>query len=224
MTTTPKSETPDGNLPAALTKLEDAVAALMAPQIQAVNGRISYTQSRYQQLQEALVGITRERSGGVGSLPIWPDAFDLLTEIEQTVYLWRPLPATNYEWWFGTPHPADDRCRLARQLDALTAAKWRPQDCRLIDEHTGDVESWARRIDGMLIDTHTKYLDAACPQCDVRTVQRTSNAGELVNQPALQIDAAKGCHCLDCHTFWAPQYFRHLALQIGCPLPAGILE
>lgn len=212
----------DGNLPATLCTLQDAVAALIDPQAHTVRGALQLTDSRHTQLVTAIAGFTRERSGGASSLPIWPEAFDLLHEIERTVNAWRP-PPTNYEWWFGTPHPGDTRPRTVRQLAALPLAKWRPQDCDLLEEHSTNITKWVKRIDTLLADEHhSKHLTAPCPACDTRTVYR-NNGGERVRQAALQIDA-QGCHCLECHARWSPEYFVHLARVIGCPTPAGVLE
>jgi hypothetical protein len=202
----------DGFLPAALRRLNDTVADLTDPLPQLIDATIHYADSRYTQLRQAVAGISRARSGGMGSLPIWPDAFDLLMEIDRAIVDWcaaQDMPVT------GAPSGAE-------QLAALLVTSWRPQDVRLIDEHSGDLENWAQRIDLLLTENHVMELDAACPACNVRTVQR-QKAGEMVRQAALQVDA-DGCRCLECRTEWAPQYFVHLARVIGCPPPAGILE
>ena len=196
----------DGFLPGALRRLSDIVGDLIDPLPQLIGTKLHYADSRYAQLGQAIAGISRARSGGMGSLPIWPDAFDLLSEIDTSVNVWLPAPTL----------------RTETRLQVLLESPWRPQDVDTLDKHSDDVSRWVTRIDGLLTDDHTMELLAPCPACGVRTVQRL-RAGELVRVATLQVDA-NGCRCLDCHTEWAPQYFRQLARVIGCPPPAGILE
>jgi hypothetical protein len=198
---------PDGNLPAARRHLHNAVHALTAPQPHMLNNKIRYTDSRYTQLAQSVAGVSRARSGGTGRLPFWTDAFDLLTKIDRTTRSWYHGP---------TPEPT-----TVDQLLAMTRHRWRPQDTHLINQHARDIDAWTASIDALLIDNHHKELDAACPHCNTRTVQRHKD-GELVRQAALQL-GVDGCRCLGCHDFWPQDLLPHLAQLIGCDTPTGVL-
>lgn len=199
----------DGFLPAALRRLGNMVADLIDPLPQLIDGKLHYSNSRYRQLGQAVYGQRAVRGNGQSSIPIWTDAFDLLREIDVDVV-----------GWFA----AEDRPRTETRLVAMLESPWRPQDVSVMDAHADDLARWAQRIDGLMSETHVMELDAPCPACQARTVQRM-RAGELVRVAALQVDV-NGCRCLnpECETEWLPQYFRQLALVIGCPPPAGILE
>jgi hypothetical protein len=200
---------PDGCLPVALDRLYAAVAGLVDPIKQMLDGAIMVSPSWYEQLVGA---ITPRKGEGMGRLagrsvpPVWLDAVDLRVEIDDQTKQWQPdIPTT----------PA--------RLRAVAARAWRPQDTRTVDAFAGHVESWAVSVRSLLNPTPVKQLAAACPACDKRTVYRRDSAGELVRQPALQI-GVWGCECMACHAFWAPDRFVFLARVLGYDLPAGVLE
>jgi hypothetical protein len=205
---------PDGYLPAALRRFDKAITALAGPQPQIIDTRLRYTDSRYEQLHRAVRGQQGRRFGGTNTIPLWTDALDLLTDITHTVRAW-------YQHGRTDDDPPTAPTVLGR-LDTIALRAWRPQDVHVLDDYSTRIDAWTAAIDTLLDDVHTMELTVACPACATRTVQR-DRGGEMVNKAALQINA-DGCHCLECRTHWAPEYFRHLARVIGCPPPAGILE
>src|SRR5271166_2785737 len=86
----------DGNLPAALNRLQNAVSALTDPKPHILdNHHATYLDSLYTQLQEAIPGSKQHRTGIPGSQPpCWIDALTLLTEIDTATACWQPHPQT----------------------------------------------------------------------------------------------------------------------------------
>lgn len=202
----------DGSLPAALTALDDALHALIAPQSQLHDGRVVGTPSRYLQLLDAVSGEQVNTGGGGGSKsrpPCWLDALDLLNKIDTAVEILQPAHD-------GVP-PTVGRLRwLARR-------KWRPQDCRQLGQITDAIHEWATAIDALLNPPRKWTLPSPCPACGTAVVRRKDSAGESVRQPALQI-GVDGCHCVRCKAVWGPQLFVHLARVLGYEKPLGVLE
>lgn len=210
---------PDGSLPLALREFEDAVHALCSPQSRMVDNRLIPIPSRYQQLFDATDGEQVNTGGGGGAksrAPGWLDAFQLRDEIDTALAIWQPA-------FTGVP-PTVGR------LKWLLARKWRPQDCRQIQQIVTAVNEWATDIDALLDPEPVVYLmaphstgPAACTNCGTRRVYRIDSAGERVRQPALKV-TKDGCRCQHCHASWEPGQLRILAAALGYPLPEGCLE
>lgn len=201
----------DGNLPAALTELEDAVHALCGPQSRLINNRLVYISSRYMQLQEATEGEQSNTGGGGGSKsrpPFWTDAFDCLNEIDTAVEVWQPA-------FTGVP-PTVGR------LHHLQKRGWRPQDVRQIGQITTALVEWTAAIDALLDPPRRWSLPNPCPSCGTTIVYKRDNGGEQIRQPALQI-GPQGCFCARCKAHWSPDKFVFLARVLGS-LPENVLE
>lgn len=201
----------DGNLPAALTQLDDALHALTNPQTEYHNNQPIHAPSLYMQLWDAIQGEQATGHGVPRSMPpIWCDAADLLNEIDTAASAWQPQPD-------GIP-PTVGR------LKALRNRPWRPQDTHSINQITNALTSWAARITALLNPEHIKHVSAPCPSCGATTVYRKDSAGETVRQPALQIVTETGCTCQKCHAHWGPERYLFLCKLLDMPLPEGVLE
>jgi hypothetical protein len=212
----------DGQLRPALTRLADTVSALCDPQAQTVDGRLYWLDSPYQQLSEAVYTERSQTGSGVSKStpPLWVDAEDLLREIDIGVACAHPQTPP----FDGDLTPQNPPTAITiRRLRAIEAKKWRPQDVHWLDQFTARLESWAVSIKNLLTETAHWSLPNPCPACQTRTVYHKDSGGETVRQPALQI-GPMGCECQRCHAVWAPNLFAHLALVLGYPLPAGVLE
>jgi hypothetical protein len=202
----------DGNITAARQKLAKAIADLIDPQHRTIlrdNGTTRHTTiaSRYQHLQDSLGGQQVEtKAGGQARLPIWADAMDALTEIDQTVTRWCKR---------GT--------NTTQRLGHIDNHTFRPQDTDLVTDWARQLNSWINRIDQLLEPESTKEVLAPCPSCGQRYHYRIQ-AGERVREAALQVTGATGCTCLCCKTNWGPQQYLFLLRLIGGELPAGVLE
>lgn len=189
----------DGNLPAALRELDDALHALTNPQQQVINDQLMIGPSLYMQLWDAVSGESTN-GGGAGSgsksrPPVWIDAFDLCHEIDQAVECWQPMHT-------GTP-PTVGR------LKHLRARAWRPQDCRQLEQITTACAAWATSIDELMNPKPKWTLPYPCPNCQTTHVYRRDSSGEMVRQYALAL-SPEGCQCTRCHAQWAPGQFMFL--------------
>lgn len=196
----------DGSLPAALRRLTYAVSALCDPKPVHLPDQhhTTWTPSLYQQLRDSLPGQQGATRSPARSLPTcWIDCLDLLTEIDGTVAAWQTLD-------HHTHQPP-----TVQRLHLIETRPWRPQDCRSLDQISGCLEAWTRSITALLVDDHTKHVQAACPACGRTTVYRRDNGGDTIRTPALKLTTA-GCTCQHCHTTWAPSQFTFLARVIGC--------
>ena len=202
----------DGNLPAALNRLEHAVHDLIEPQTLYVDGKAHHAPGPYLQLAAATSGAGEQCGGSRGWLskpPVWIDAVQLLMEIDTAVEIMQPA-------FRGVPPTVGRlRCYVSRG--------WRPQDCRQIDQVSGNLEAWAKQIDALLNPKPVKHFSVPCPACGATRARRHKD-GELVSVPALQVSAETGCTCLVCRYVWEPARFRLLAEVLGCSLPDGVLE
>ncbi|ALA48631.1 hypothetical protein POPTART_85 [Mycobacterium phage PopTart] len=217
----------DGNLPAAKTRLGNAISALIDPKPEYTEGTTRWRDSLYDQLTEEIPGSQGNASRiPQSSPPLCIDAVELKTEIDATVAAWEP---SSY-WVFGPPYPVPQR-DLTREHTPLTVLRlqllerrpWRPQDTHGIEQISGRIEAWCESIKTMLNPPPKWSLPNPCPACDTAIVYRKNSAGETVRQPALQIGPS-GCVCQNCHHEWGPQLFQHLANVLGYELPAGVLE
>lgn len=210
----------DGSLPDARRQLDDAIAGLCDPKPQTLHdGTLTWLDSWYCQLRDAIPGSKRDRTGVSASQPpLWLDAAQLKQEIDTAVAIWeRPFPALPGDL-SDEPHPV-----TVLRLKAIQTRPWRPQDVKGIEQIAAAVASWVENIEALLTDKPRWTLPAACPACNRKTVYRHDSSGELVRQPALQI-GVHGCECASCHTTWGPSLFTHLARVLGYPLPEGCLE
>ena len=199
----------EGNLPAALKTLEDAIGRLCDSQRSYADGRLLTSQSLYCQLRDELAGSKGQSKGTAKSQPpIWVDDADLLIVIDRTTRTWNCRPGTTPE-----------------RLRELMLIHWRPQDCDRLTAMSGSILQWCEQIVALLNPTARWTLPAACPACNIATVMRRDSAGELVRQPALQI-SKDGCHCINpqCRTSWGPEKFMFLANLLGYEKPSGVLE
>jgi hypothetical protein len=208
----------DGSLPDARRQLDDAISGLCDPKPQTLHdGEVTWIDSLYVQLLEAVPGSKRERTGVSASQPpVWVDAMCLIQEIDTAVAIWeRPFPVLPGDLSDETPPVT------VLRLKAIRARLWRPQDCRNILQIAEAVASWSENIKSLLFPEPRWTLPAACPQCNTRIVYRMDSAGERVRQPALQLSTEGGAWCQKCQSTWHPQF---LARLLGYELPEGVLE
>lgn len=210
----------DGSLPHARNQLGDAISALCDPKPQTLHdGGLTWVDSWYVQLQDAIPGSKRDRTGVSASQPpVWVDALQLKHEIDTAAAIWeRPFPAP--------PGDLSDETEpvTVLRLRVINARTWRPQDVRSILQITEAIASWTENIQQLLTDKPRWHLPAPCPACGKKIVHRHDSSGELVRQPALQI-GTHGCECAGCHTRWAPEFFTHLARVLGYEKLDGVLE
>ena len=208
----------DGNLPAAISRLGDAISQLIEPRCQIIQGQMRWTDCWYLQLHASKAGDQgKGRQSVAGSIvPFWVDAVMLLGEIDTAVAAWEPRPLIDVSGDYVPP------ITMIR-LKAIFRRAWRPQDVSSIDQIGEIVRSWVKEISTKLDPPAKWSLPNPCPACSTAVVYRKDSSGERVRQPALQI-GPNGCECLKCHTVWSPQYFQHLASVLGMPKPAGVLE
>lgn len=225
--TSPHPLEEDGNIVAAMQRLDDAISALIDPKpetrkLEDGSTRIEWLDPLYTQLVEAIPGEKKHRTGVSASQPpMWVDASDLLHRINQTVTSWEkhwPIPLPSM--W---PFAYDDEYPTVQRLRILNRRKWRPQDTSTVESNAALIESWADKIRDLLADTPKLTLPNPCPACGEKIVYRRDSAGELVRRPALQI-GAHGCQCQNCQYLWEPAYYTHLAAVLGYDLPEGVLE
>lgn len=231
MTAAPQ-DTPGGNLPAARRRLEYAISALCEPKPVTVHRddgstHITWLDSAYSQLLDAVSGQTGERSGGAASAPLWPDMLDIRKKIDKQVAKWNPE--------YPLPDVADDEptpTTVAR-LWAINARKWRVEDVDLVESRTAIIDGWVKEIAEKLNPEPVIFLmapspakgAASCTACGTDYVWRKdpSDNNKPKRQPALRV-TKDGCRCQACHANWAPGSLRLLAAALGYPLPAGCLE
>lgn len=203
----------DGNLPAALKALHDAVHLLIEPRATLHEGAVINGPSLYLQLWDAVDGESTNGGGAGGGAksrpPFWIDAWDLKNEIDQTLEAWQPA-------FTGVP-------ATVGRLRCFVQRKWRPQDAKQMEGAAAVVAAWTNQVDELLNPKPKWTLAAACPACGTKTVYRKDSAGESVRQPALQIGPT-GCTCISCRYVWDPSRFQILAGALGYPLPPGVLE
>lgn len=201
----------DGDLPGTLDQLYAAVAALIDPRKELLDGLLHAAPSLYDELlselpSQAGKGLSYRSSHYKTAAPLWLDALDLKTEIDKRVAAWNPK---------GDSTPERLRGHASRQ--------WRPQDAKQLEQQAAELQSFALSITSMLTPQHVKHFSAPCPACGTRWVYR-HQAGERIRQPALQLVAATGCTCQACRAFWAPQHYLLLAQVLGLNSPAGVLN
>lgn len=205
--------TQDGHLPSALNRLEDAIAALCDPIQHIVDGRRRETPSWFDQLVDARTG--KQGTGGGGGKPVtelWLDAVMLADEITIAVQAWQPVRLAC--------HP---ECVSVRgRLEALVARSWRPQDCRSIDQISGNLEAWVKEISGLLSSEARLTLPNPCPECGERTGHRFDSGGEWVRCVALQV-SVDGAECTACRARWPREELPFLGRLLNYEPPAGVL-
>jgi hypothetical protein len=133
---------------------------------------------------------------------------DLRNEIDVAVEAWQPA-------FTGVP-PSVGRLRC------IQTRRWRPQDTRQIEQIANAVRAWADAVDALLNPPRHWTLPSPCPSCNTAIVYRRDSGGEMIRQPALQIDP-EGCFCTKCRAHWTPDKFVFLARVLGS-LPENVLE
>lgn len=207
----------DGNLPAALRQLGDAVSKLIDPQPLTHDDRLHWTDSLYDQLCDEIPGSQGNRSRVPhSSPPLCIDAAELKNEIDVAVAIWEPRPVIDVSVDNVSP-------MTVLRLQAIEKRGWRPQDVHGIEQIVSALAAWCESIANLLNPPPQWHLPNACPACDVAVVYRKNSGGESVRQPALKIGAT-GCICQNCHHQWGPALFQHLANVLGYQLPEGVLE
>lgn len=191
---------PDGDLPAALVKLRDAIDALIEPQLSFMEGKLRQADSLYMQLWDASpaeqIAGRRELSA---TAVMWIDALRLRMEIDTRVEITQPM-------FQGVP-PTVGRLREIRKR------AWKPQETVYVDKLAAALEEWIEEITDLLNPDPKWTIAAACPACGKRTIHRDDSAGERVRQPALQI-TAEGCICMACRYTWGVERFQLLAAAL----------
>lgn len=219
---------PYSDLPAARRALDIAISALIDPKPHTLHRDdgttpITWIDSLYDQLTDAVSGQSGERSGRHSTSPVWADVIDLLNKIH----------AACAEWYPPWPHPDPIHptpTAIAR-LQALNDKKWTVEDTNRIRSIAGRIEGFSEDIRRMLSGERILFLYAAqgrdlapCPQCGESIIRRPDNSGQTVRQPALQIKADGTTHCVNkqCRATWPNPQF--LARLLGYETPAGLCE
>lgn len=191
----------DGNLPAAIARLEDAIDALIEPQLSFIEGKLRQAACLYMQLWDASpaeqISGRRELSARAVT---WIDALRLRMEIDTRIEITQPA-------YRGVP-PTVGRLREIRKR------KWKPQLTSYVEKLAQACEEWATEIADLLNPDPQWTIAAACPACGKRTVHRIDSAGEKVRQPALQV-TADGCVCVSCRYAWGVERFQILAAALS---------
>lgn len=195
---------PDGDLPEALAELADAIAALVEPKIEWLDGRVVTGPSLYEQIAASIAGAQGTGAGAAARSmpPLWVDAVDIINDIDTALTAWQ-IGLPGHE--IGTA-----RSGAASRIADLARRPWRPQDVRTVAQITKALAGWAQDITLRLDPPKRIQLAEPCPQCDESTVYRTDSAGDTVRMAALQLDDDE-CVCLNCHTKWPEWQFRLLA-------------
>lgn len=196
---------PDGVLRPALVGLADAIALLIDPHLEIVDGHRLCVPSWYDQL----VAASPQRGGGTPGKPVtecWLDKLMLLTEIDDGVARWQPDGR-------DTPH----------RLVAIQGRPWRPQDCRQIGDLTQILADWVADIRGLIVREARLSLPDPCPECGQKTGHHVDSAGERVRGAALQVSVA-GAECTACRAKWPPDQLTFLGRLLRYEPPAGVCE
>lgn len=143
------------------------------------------------------------RSSGRTSLPLNPDAFDALRRIE--------LDAAELH----RHAMSQDSITVDARIRAIVAIAGRWTSPGMVAAAADHLRRFVKEIENVLNPPRRYEITAPCPACGVRTVWREQD-GEQVRVPALTVDAAIGCTCLNCRHVWGPGQLEHLALVIGC--------
>lgn len=199
----------DGNLPAALDKLNTAVAAIADPIKGWYPDGVRMAPSLYEQLVNDVPARAGERAGKfhhASTPPVYIDAVMLRSEIDAAVKHFNPAGTSTLD-----------------RLHRIASGRYRPQDAERLELLAADLERWAEAIKQLLEPEHVKSVSAPCPACGATHAYRQNKIGETVRQAALQIVAATGCRCLVCDTHWPPEHFLLLASVLGFDTPAGVI-
>lgn len=208
----------DGALVPAVHRFEDAVSGLIDPQREIVDGRTYYLDSLYSELSDSLAGC-QGHAGNLQprSLPmLWLDAFECLTNIDQTVAKW-PLGTSN--------NGLDPRSpATVTRLQALSDAKYRPQDTDMLTDRSAQLEGFAVRIKGLLLPEITIPLYGhRCPICNQAEVRRSDVTGAAMTLPTLLIKGDSAL-CQACKAVWEYSRLPMLGRMLGVQPTAMIGE
>ena len=199
-------------LPAALRRLDSAVASLCAPVAHSVDGSPAFAPSWLEQLSDARVS-----KRGIGNahaiepiIECWLDALMLLQTIHTTVSEWVPR---------------DCGCvTVTARLAALQSRRWRPQDVKLIDSYSATLESWVKQI-GALLNPETRLeLPNPCPECGKRIAYKIDSCGERVRTASALVVTISGAECLACHARWRADQLTFLGRLLEYKAPEGVIE
>jgi hypothetical protein len=200
-----KASAPDGALRAAQSRLADAVAALVDPRPQHLDGHTVWLDSRWVELCEALDGPRGGRGGAQPSsvVPFWLDALLLTMRIDARTAELDAAPDT----------PTRLRSVLERHR--------RPHDTKTIETITGDLQAFVKAIDD-LFSPKPIYLPDPCPHCGHDYAYLHSDDGQRIRRPALAVTAEHGAVCNHCHDAWAPDQLIFLGRILGYRQPQGV--
>lgn len=207
---------PDGALRPALNRFLDAVSALIDPRREILHGKTLWLDPLYTELHDSLAGqqgYTADHNPR--SMPLlWAECHDELARIDQTVRQWHPEAIySGAQRWGGEHWPPP----TVQRLQALSDAKYRPQDADMLNDRAGQLEAFAKTILNLLLPEITVYLYGhACPICGQAHVRRTDVTGAAVTQPALVIKGDSAL-CGECRSVWdytrLPMLGRMLGVQ-----------
>lgn len=139
----------DGNLPAALDKLNAAITAIAEPVKGWHADGVKLAPSLYEQLVCDVTAKAGERAGTfhrASTPPVYIDALMLRSDIDATVKAFDPA---------GTSTP--DR------LHRIASGRWRPQDAERLELLAADLERWTVAIKSLLELEHVKPGQCAVP-------------------------------------------------------------
>ena len=202
----------DGDLPAALSALRQAVDRLTAERTALINGQPVVAPRLVDQVADSIAG--RQGTGNhqaARSPPnVWVDAVDLLNDMDTALRIWeRNLPP------FHIP-PAIAPATTVQRIRALADRRWRPQDTGRVQKLRLALVGWARDIDELLHPPRRMSLAGGLPG-----VQRNHGVPHRCGRrPRTRAGPAKstlkrGCICLACKASWGPERFLFLCEVLG---------
>lgn len=203
---------------------QDAISALIDPQVQFLHGRRVYLDSRYDQLNDSLAGQQgRGDHRARSSLTLlWLDAYILLEQIDNAVAYWHPeAPHSRQCRWRDKPQPA----LTVSRLELLSDGRYRPQDVPELTDRTSRLQGWADKIDALLLPEISVVLRGeTCPICGHDTYQRPdpTEPQNTITDPAL-IVGGDGALCRACRAVWEFQKLPLLGRMLGVRPAAEIL-
>ena len=182
---TGQPDTPDGHLPSALERLDDAIAHLCDPVQHIVDNHRLYCDPLYTQLRDSLAGNRGTGGTNAGFAGCWITALDLLTEIDTAVAAWQNTGD-------DTPH----------RLTLIRARSWRPQDVTSIDQISTACQAWADDIAALLTPELKLALTDPCPNCGATEAHHVDRGGERVRSAGALTVTVTGCRCGACREVW----------------------
>lgn len=152
------------------------------------------------------------KGGGGAAVPIAVAVVDLLNEIERGERELSEFAGARL------PDSTSFRNRMWAAANCLAFCT----DLQSVEWAADLVAGWVARGRAILDPVRRMDITAPCPACGESWVA-LDDAGELVGAPALTADGIRGAHCRACAHAWPTAALVMLALEMGLPVPDGVL-